>query len=402
MYYLNKKQFSGFIKNYGFSVAIVLFFVLDVVNFIIDEYIGLSHSRSVSVYGRGLFELGALYLLMKNLPSNKNALLLIFFFLLLPMIWLTLEYFKDEIDFSSAVIILKESNKFIFPILLFLLLKKSCLKTDYFDIIFKLIFFSSAIIVVLSFIFDISYFYTYNSNRFGFKPPLATQNEITFFWMIGVTYFGAKLLQKFEPFTFLIFIIVLFSAVILGTKGIFLFMVNSAIFLIFFLLKISLFNKIAFGLIIALLFVFFLNVSGVLSFFFELQQNEGVLFALTSKRSELIIGKFIPLIESWNWHNYLIGGAFNGFPITEMDVLDLFLVSGLIGSIIYFYLLFNTLFKFLRGNKLGYFFASQYVLIGALAGHFYSSGINSLFFAGLCFYLQQYFFIGNKLTSVNI
>jgi hypothetical protein len=388
-------------KNYGLAIVIVLFFVLDIVNFIIDETIGLSYQTSVSVFGRGLFELVIFYFLIKNYSRYKNSLLFIAFFLILPLIWLGLLFFQNEIEVNLAVIIIKEGHKFVFPILLFLFLKGGYFKLKYFEIIYKYVFLISAIIVVLAFLFDISFFYTYNASRFGFKPPLATQNEITFFWIIGIIYFGTKLLQKIEISTLLIFIFALFAATILGTKAILLFLFNSAVFFIFFFVKTSLLKKVFAGLVLIISLIFFLYFSNFWSFFANLTRDEGFLFALTSKRNVLVIKNLIPLIDSWSWYNFLIGGAFNGFPITEMDILDLFLVSGLFGSIIYFYLLFNTLFKFSKGHKLGYFFASQYILIGAIAGHFYSSGINALLFAGLCVYLQQVN-VSNTLKSLNL
>jgi hypothetical protein len=224
-------------KNYGLAIAIILFFVLDIVNFIIDEKTGLNHGKSVSVYGRGLLELVVLYFLIKNYSRYKNSLLLIAFFLILPVIWLGLLFFPTEIEVNLAVIIIKESHKFVFSILLFLFLEGGCFKLKYFEIIYKFVFLISAIIVVLAFLFDIAFFYTYNESRFGFKPPLATQNEISFFWIIGVLYFGAKLLQKVEMSTLLMFILVLFSATLLGTKAIFLFLFNSTIFSFFYFVQ---------------------------------------------------------------------------------------------------------------------------------------------------------------------
>ncbi|RCW30035.1 hypothetical protein [Marinilabilia salmonicolor] len=388
-------------KNYGLAIVIVLFFVLDVVNFIVDEKTGLSYQNSVSVYGRGLFELVVFYFLIKNYPLYKNSLLLIVFFLILPLIWLALFVFQKEIDLSFVLIIIKESHKFIFPILLFLFLREGYLKLKHFEVVYKFVFLISSTIVVLAFLFDISFFYTYNASRFGFKPPLATQNEISFFWIIGIVFLGARLFQKVDVSTFLVFVLVLFSASILGTKAILLFQFNTIVFFLVFFVKASLLKKVVAGLVLIISLFFVLYFSNFWGFFANLTRDEGFLFALTSKRNLLVIERLIPLIDSWSWYNFLIGGAYNGFPITEMDILDLFLVSGLVGCLIYFYLLFSTLFKFSKGHKLGYFFASQYILVGALAGHFYSSGINAILFAGLCVYLQQAR-ISNKLKSLNL
>jgi hypothetical protein len=95
-------------------------------------------------------------------------------------------------------------------------------------------------------------------------------------------------------------------------------------------------------------------------------------------RTDLIANSAQSTIDLWKGYNYLIGGSLEQFPLVEMDVIDLFLLAGVLGVIVYFYLLFKFLFVFQKGNKLAWAFVVSFLLIGALAGHVYASGINSI------------------------
>ncbi len=378
------------LKNYGFPFVMILFFVLDIANFLIDREAGLSSSNSISYYGKGLIEVLFLIQILLFGTYKRSIAVLMLIFGLIAVAGFCSQYIgrKDEVDLNQLFQIIKELNKYIFPIILFLGLQSTYVNLRNVQIVFETIYLVSASIVILSALFDLSYFYTYNKMRFGFKPPFSTQNEITFFWMIGITYFGNVMNNEIYVRNILKFTLIFLASVLLGTKAILLFLSLFAIYFLFWELKIWVKVKLIVLTVLIFMFLGFIYASGILSYFYELFNEQGIAYAFTSKRNILFIERVIPLLEDWHWYNYAIGGTWIRMPITEMDMVDLFLFSGGLGFILFFYTLNKTIFSFSWNNKIGWFFVVQFVLIGALAGHVFSSGINAIYLAVLCFYLQ--------------
>lgn len=129
--------------------------------------------------------------------------------------------------------------------------------------------------------------------------------------------------------------------------------------------------------------------SGIFDFFNGIYKTDGFLYSLSSMRTELVSARVIPTIYNWRWYNYLIGGYFLKLPIAEMDLIDLFVFYGAIGFILYFILMFKTIFSFNKSNYLAWFFVIMYVVIGGMAGHFFTSGTNAVYLAVLCSFLQK-------------
>ena len=179
------------------------------------------------------------------------------------------------------------------------------------------------------------------------------------------------------------------AASILGTKAILLFIFCYLIYLLVFHARLSLVKIAALGIVILMVMGVFVYLTGIYSFFIERSENQGVLYAITSKRSTYIGQNVIPLLNDFKFWNYFIGGNYFKIPLTEMDLIDAFLFLGLIGVCIYILLLKRTLFAFTLENKTGLFFVSQYILIGALAGHLFTSGINAIYVALLVNYIQR-------------
>jgi hypothetical protein len=95
------------------------------------------------------------------------------------------------------------------------------------------------------------------------------------------------------------------------------------------------------------------------------------------------------VLEKWGFINYLFGGMNPATSLVEMDIIDLFLLGGIIGSLVYYFMLFNTLFKFQRNNHLAWFLAIQFFLVGGLSGHVFNSGLCGTYLALLCIYLHR-------------
>jgi predicted permease len=82
-----------------------------------------------------------------------------------------------------------------------------------------------------------------------------------------------------------------------------------------------------------------------------------------------------------------------------MDIIDLFLFGGIVGSVVYYWALFKTLFDFKRDNYLGWFLVGMFFFIGGIAGHFFASGVNALYLVIVCYFLQNSTFLKEKQMS---
>lgn len=369
--------------------SVILFFILDVVNFIIDQQFGLTPSNSVSVYGKAAVELFVILMLLKG-TQYKKELQLIALLLALPVIGFFINCLGTGTFNGIALLgVIKEGNKYLFAIILFIWIKTINVEWRKIQPIFELVFLLSAVVVFFAFIFNLEYFYTYNQNRFGFKPPLSTQNEITYFWMIGMTYFGHQYFSSRARLNLLKFFVVSAAAFLLGTKGILLFSFSYFIFLLVAQFRLRLRNIALVGFIVLLFVGLFVYTTGLFSFFFKLYEDHSLLYAITSGRNEYVNQYVRPLIYGWKGWNFFIGGNYFKIPLTEMDLIDVYAFFGLAGVLIYGYLLRRTIFFVDRKNKTGLFFISQYLIIGSLAGHVFASGINAIYVALLFIYLHN-------------
>ncbi|MCU4158211.1 hypothetical protein J1N10_19710 [Carboxylicivirga sp. A043] len=388
-------------KLYFVESILLTLFIVDAYSFYIDSSIGLHEDKRFSFVFRAVIEITLLLVVYKKKEYNKKYVFYALILLVLPLIWLLLGYIYNEnltITFNQIFQIVKESNKYIFPVIVFWAFSLS--RSKHVLKVFELIYLVSAVVVINAFLTDNGLFYTYGQIRFGFKPMIAAHNEATLFWIIGIVYQVDKLKKEKKFQNFIPFITIVIASVLLGTKAIVLFYLMISAWG---LIKVSSISNLYKWIGVAFIFTslsFFVYYSGIYHFFEERFHTQGILYSLTSMRNEIIVSRVIPTLNNWNWYNYFIGGYFQKLPIAEMDLVDLFVFYGGLGALIYFTLIFKTLFAFSRDNLLGLFFVSQYILIGALAGHFFTSGTNAVYIVILCIYLQGKFDSSQKKNNI--
>ena len=372
-----------------FVGILLLFFVTDALNVIIfhgafDDLITITKYTKLSAYSKFLFLSAYLvYLLIKEIRLLIwGALFLIFFFSFPILIY--------GISVDVIFTLLLRFSKLLLPVLLLDFLIR--LRTDRTGIVFsiyKILLLVQVVIVILAFVFNWDIFRTYGGVRFGYSGLLYAQNEATFYYVIAAV-FVFKLWEDTKNRNYLLLLgFVLLAAVLLGTKAVFLFLGSFIIFLgLYYRLYKKLYSWIA-GFVGVLLVVLFLYNAGIIEYYLNQANEEGWLFMITSKRNVLIAERLPEVFGNWHWYNYLFGGVNPATSFVEMDLIDLFLFGGIIGSALYYILLFKTIFKFSKNNYIGWFLVSQYFLIGGLAGHVFASGINAIYLALTSYYLQR-------------
>ncbi|HZY80883.1 MAG TPA: hypothetical protein VFE50_15270, partial [Cyclobacteriaceae bacterium] len=98
------------------------------------------------------------------------------------------------------------------------------------------------------------------------------------------------------------------------------------------------------------------------------------------------------VLSHWTFVNYLFGGEDPMNFLVEMDFFDLFLFMGLVGFVIYFVLLFSTVFRFNKKQPFHLFFVTIYLTLAFLGGHFFSSVINAVYLCLIC----MFFYVNSK------
>ncbi|MBK3518018.1 hypothetical protein [Carboxylicivirga marina] len=280
--------------------------------------------------------------------------------------------------------------KLALPFVLYDIFAKLCINNVHkvFSIYMGLILVQT-LIVIIAFIFGIDLFLTYGHHRFGYSGFITAQNEASFYYVLAVIFLLKYWELSHQKLTIGLLLLVLLASVFLGSKAVFILYFSLAIYIALTQKRFNKFNVLGGlgGFVLTSLLMLYLV--GYFDFYINYWQEADFLTMLTSFRNLLIQERLPGVFARWEWYNYLFGGINPATSFVEMDVIDLFTFGGLIGSLLYFILLFKTLFKFSRNNYLGWFLVSQYFIIGGLAGHVFASGINAIYLALTCYYLQE-------------
>ncbi|NPA43803.1 MAG: hypothetical protein GXO27_07230 [Chlorobi bacterium] len=227
-----------------------------------------------------------------------------------------------------------------------------------------------------------------NAWRFGFNGLFFSINDSSFLYIMGLTYLYYKRFYLGEKDR--LFWWVLFSTALLGTKTAYGFLI--LLFLFHAYRRLRRFNfKILLAATLTLLAAVYGVFHRVIDNFFAdtvryfrfLYEEYGFWYMVTSGRSSYFAAKLLPLFEKWSWPNYLFGGMVMGKYNVEMDFVDLFLMFGIAGMILYLSM-FNQLVRFLRLPKdLKIFFLIIVMGLAFVSGHFFTSDLVGLFFVTL-------------------
>lgn len=369
---------------------LLLFFTTDALNVILigltDGQVGYTSSfTKLSSVSKGLFLIVyCIYALKYRIRSLLVIICLIVFFL----INASVIYSSDGFDFYFTWLI--HVAKLALPFVLFDLISKLSVNKE--SKVFRLyvvLILVQSITVIIAFLLKIDLFLTYDHHRFGYSGLLCAQNEASFYYLLAIVFLLMRWIVTAKKSNLYIILLVLCASVLLGSKAVFIFFISLIIFVV---LVQHRYNRIGLGLFlfsIGCVISWGLYLSGYFDFYISYWQKANWLTMITSFRNLLVQERLPAVFENWSWYNYLFGGVNPATSFVEMDVIDLFTFGGIVGSLLYFYFLFKTLFKFSRKNYLGWFLVSQYFLIGGLAGHVFASGINAIYLALTCYYLQE-------------
>jgi|GEM_PF-6182898 len=395
---MNKKSIGSGNKHY----ILYLFFIFGMAGFYlsdgVNKYMRFSGQPEIAVYFRAIYEVILVFALFITL--NKRSLsILQFLVLLVLVVLLGVGFNQTDVNYQYNFIIL---NKYVFIFLLTAVFYKLLEIEQYVDRIckiFEIIIIFNSLLIIVGAVFQVGMLETYAFNnqdylepRYGYSGLIYSQNEVTYIYILSVVYFYKK--YQVSSYT-LKFFLVLLSAILLGTKGIYLFLL---IFFLYylkssgraFLLGLSTFFS---GLLLAI--SNFGYLSSLFKYFFVQSESDDLIYVLSSGRNYLVMKNFLNNIKA-SYVFLLFGGQDSSHNLVELELFDLINFFGIVGSLIYLYCYYKFV---LRGVGEGYYekmFLISLIIVAFFSGHLLSN-INISFFM-LC--VLSYFHVKseNKIT----
>lgn len=377
------------------QVALPLFFLADFANKVLYLATGNDNPPfSASQLVRMLFELLVLGIILAR-PDSKRILVMALTAILLVSFSIGLLFYVPNAPVGFPYYYhFALFNKYVFAFIVYAYLYSLRDEPALIGRLMKTceyLFILNSILVLAGAIFELRLFrsYPFMDYRYGYNGVIPAVNESSFFYFIALSYLYYKKYILNERIGLLI--LVPLSAFFLGTKAIYVFM--AALVLFHFFRVSSLQNKfLAFmGVVCFALLAWLLYESSytqqIVEYFQYLIEKRGLVSAALSGRDEYVATKFFDNLEIWTPMNYLFGGQNQMTFLIEMDVFDGFLFFGLVGSAIWYFLLFNTVFSFSRKKKFNLFFIAIYLILAALGGHMFASAVNSLYLVIFCLFI---------------
>jgi hypothetical protein len=380
--------------------ALYVFFAADLANKILI-YFHIDFQR-ISVIFRSLYELAFFALILVFPNKARTTFLTILLFAFITFIIGQLVFASNvtfPVSYMENILIF---NKYFFVFIIYYGIYKLQDHPGHFSRAIRVmerLFILNAWLTLIGVIFGIEVFRTYvlQSYRFGYSGILWVQNEATIMCFLAISYFYYKhfiLGQKSRQF-----LVVLVASMFLGTKSIYLFMVLLLLF--HFFSHSSLKAKVAVLFLSACIYFFvywFLQTETadkLLAYFVSKADRMGIWYMLFSGRVSYLAVVNDQILQYWTFVNYIVGGQDQIKFMIEMDFFDLFLFLGIVGFIVYFLLLFTTVFRFSLKKPFNLFFVFSFMLLAFLSGHFFSSVINAVYLVLICLF----FYVNSKRSS---
>ena len=367
-------------KNANWIVIIMLSFFISEAIYKLLLHLDLKSIR-ISGIVKFIFQVFMFFTILINYKKSLRALLV--------LLLLCIIFFIGQLALPNNINIINNIeylNNSLFLIIMLLFINSINIDNRQKQIaikIYEYVVIINSIAIVVGLLFSIEYFKTYYNSRFGYDGFLMKSSYASYFYLIATFYFGQKL-RHLKMSNILVFILIVFSAIVTGTKAAML-----SVVLVF--IYIALVNKLYFNKVIMI--AFFLIVFLTIAFHEEtinllIENSEtfgpiiienGLTTALFSYRDLILTERLIPYIESnWEILNYFFGGMGNIMIKSGLDFIDIIYFFGILGAGIYLYLLWNQFFSFPKKFD-NLYFISMIVLVSCFAGNFFYNSSLAVF-----------------------
>ena len=273
---------------------------------------------------------------------------------------------------------------------------------------YEIVVLTNSIVIIVGFLFRIELFSSYRFGvRFGYKGLIPAPNETSGFYLIATCYFLEKFFNRDSNFRNLLFLfLVVSSGIMIGTKASTVILVVFAVYIIRYNRKVVRLRK-AFQFLVIIGIVSLLFIYGEINeqleisrryFQSQLAMHGDILTVFSSGRNYKVSYIIRRISNDWSVINYLFGGFDLAAITSEVDVVDIFLLFGILGCL-YFYWSYIRMLIF--GNRITFsslIFILTWLGVSSTAGHFIYSAINAPYVGILLIYINS----GSALAKTNI
>ena len=323
----------------------------------------------------------------------RNAKLLILPFILMGLFVIGQIFIPQGLNQEVLI----SASKAIFPIILFIYFTQNDMGSKGRHLFFKtfeyLLLFN-ALLVLIGLLGEINLFQSYIGGRFGYNGLFLNTSSSSYIFAIAIFYLLLRYKEHFLTNWKSVLIIV--SALLSGTKIVFLPLVGALVIYIFYYLKLS--NKVKWTLsfisIISFVLGFYLMFFKF-GIFGKLTAQQGIGTAIFSFRNDVLQDVTFPFIqEHWKWPNYLFGGINDLATRSQMGFFDLFYYWGILGGLVFMFVYTKNFIVFSIDKIVGTMLFT-FALIIFLAGNFFEN-------ASLAIYvlLLREVFVQHTLSSI--
>ena len=289
-------------------------------------------------------------------------------------------------------------SRYLFFVLLIIFAENKTGSTENLTIlkkVFESIIGINSIIIIISFLFNIELFKTYSGERFGFNGLFMASSNSTYFYLLTLIYFFTNFHFK-KLLKTPIFWLCIVSSMLIGTKTIYLgylFIISTQIFfsLKSFTHRIIIISSCIFSILVG---AYFFIKTAVFS---QIISEKGFISAFLSLRNDLFIERTIPYIEkNWTILNYFFGGISNISIRPQIELIDLYLMFGAIGVVIFLYIFIVYYMKGFVFNKCLFVNFSILFLAVLFSGNFFYNATVPIYLISFKFLVANNSFLNSS------
>lgn len=298
-------------------------------------------------------------------------------------------YYNDDFGLTLYVLI-RYLSFIIFLYFLLHCFQSNDFGSNGFFFILKIIvyiFLINSLLAWLGYFFELNIFRTYGhiqnldegwiDQRFGYDGLLLEQNNATYFYIIGFvcTYW----LYKYKKLNAIFVMFGFISCFIVGTKSLY-----AAIGLISVLLLVkSRKMRILLGGVSLFILILYITLNSEIFSLF----NYNTLNSILSGRLNNFTLHISPLISKFGFSEYIFGiqGAEPSKYLVEMEVVDLMVFFGVVGTVLYIFILAKECVYIARNSQLiiSKVTIILILLVSFFSGHLFYDPVSSFYFATL-------------------
>lgn len=369
----------NFIKKTYFTGSIfITFLILSLCFSVLYKYVLFNHGIHLKYTWIPDFIFFVIMNMMFIYRRNYNLILIVILLFLIKSIgsFFIYEFYENQIDYFKEVCRTVLSFAMIFFVYSFI--KNIKLKSISFIFeIFKYISLAINTTIILGFVFKIALFKTYLGNRFGFSGFLFPQSFSSYFVIVSILifFYYNKNIKRISPF-FIAFNI--FSALLVGTKSVYIF-ICFFILLVFFNYKLYK-NKVVMLSTSLLLAVIAFNYKTIKDYvldkfivLYDVYQESGLLTFLLSYRDRSFLKAKSYVQINWDMTNYFFGGVNRKVMLVEMELVDIFLSFGVLGSVFLICCYYIIILKSVVFERTSYLLLGMLLFIIIMSGNFFKS-----------------------------